>query len=137
VIIEDIFPSFLEMAGTKPFKQADGSMDGRSFVPLLKGEKGISKGRAIFWHYPHTYYQTPYSSVRRDRWKLIYHHIDKKFELFNLADDIGEKTNLAKQKPEIVKALAAILGKHLRDCGALMPIDKRTKKPFPYPDQLK
>ena len=39
MIIEDIFPTFLEMAGAKKFKQADGAMDGVSFVPLLKGKK--------------------------------------------------------------------------------------------------
>ena len=136
VIIEDIFPTFLEMAGAKKFKQADGAMDGKSFVPLLKGKSRISKGRPIFWHFPHTYGQTPYSSVRKDDWKLIYHHAQKKTELFNLTEDIGEKKDLSKDKPEKVKELAKILGDHLRESGAMMPIDKRTKKAFPYPDKL-
>lgn len=136
VIIEDIFPTFLEMAGCAEFKQADGAMDGMSFVPLLKGKSGISKGRPIFWHFPHTYGQTPYSSVRRDDWKLIYHHAQKKIELFNLKEDISETKDLAKKKSGKVEELAKILGDFLRQSGALMPIDKRTKKEFPYPDQV-
>ncbi|MCP4375367.1 MAG: DUF4976 domain-containing protein [bacterium] len=111
-------------------------MDGVSFVPLLKGKSGISKGRPIFWHFPHNYGQTPYSSVRKDDWKLICHHARKKIELFNLTADISEKKDLAKTKPEKVKELAKILSDHLRESGALMPIDKRTKKEFPYPDEV-
>ncbi|MCF7957226.1 MAG: sulfatase [Phycisphaerae bacterium] len=136
VIIEDIFPTFLEMAGCRAFKQADGAMDGISFVPLLKGKSGLSKDRPIFWHFPHTYGQTPYSSVRKNDWKLIYHHAQKKIELFNLADDISETQDLSKTKPRKVEVLAKILSDFLRQSGALMPIDKRTKKAFPYPDQV-
>ncbi len=136
VIIEDIFPTFLEMADAKPFKQANGAMDGMSFVPLLKGKSGISKGRPIFWHYPHGIpRQAPYSSVRKDDWKLIYLH-DQRMELYNLIEDIGEKNNLAAANPEKVKALAKILGDHLRETGALMSIDKKTTKAVPYPDDV-
>jgi arylsulfatase A-like enzyme len=136
VIIEDIFPTFLEMAGAKPYTQADGAMDGMSFVPLLKGKSGISKGRPIFGHFPHNFFQTPFSSVRRDDWKLIYHHAEKKMELFNLPEDIGETKDLAREMPEKVKELAKILGNHLRETGALMPIVKKTKKTVLYPDNV-
>jgi arylsulfatase A-like enzyme len=54
VIIEDIFPTFLELAGVQEYQQNTGTTDGKSFAPLLKGNKGFSNGRAIFWHYPHT-----------------------------------------------------------------------------------
>lgn len=136
VIIEDIFPTFLEMAGCAKFKQADGVMDGKSFIPLLKGKSGISKGRPIFWHFPHTYGQTPYSSVRQDDWKLIYHHAQQELELLNLKEDISETQDLARKKPGKVAELAKVLGDFLRQSGALMPIDKRTNKEFPYPDKV-
>lgn len=136
VIIEDIFPTFLEMAGVKKYTQKGGKIDGKSFVPLLKGERGTSKGRAIFWHFPNTYLQTPYSTVRKDDWKLIYYHDKRKFELFNLADDIGETKNLASANPEKRQAMAKLLGAHLRESGALMITDKRTNKLVEFPDKL-
>ncbi len=137
VMIEDIFPTFLEMASANlnKIKAAYGPIDGVSFVPLLKGKIGISKGRPIFWHYPHGHpRQPPYSSVRRDDWKLLYIHGQQEMELYNLIEDIGETKNLAGAYPERVKALAKILGDHLRETGALMSIDKKTTKPVPYPD---
>ncbi len=57
-------------------------------------------------------------------------------ELYNLIEDIGEKKNLASANPEKVRALAKILGDHLRETGALMSIDKTTKKAVPYPDDV-
>ena len=59
LIIEDIFPSFLEMAGIKEYEQIGGIIDGKSFVPLLKGENPKTEQRPIFWHYPNTYDQPP------------------------------------------------------------------------------
>jgi len=135
IIIEDIFPTFLEMAGVREYEQIGGVIDGRSFVRLLEGKKGLSKGRAVFWHYPHTYDQPGYSSVRQDEWKLIYYHASRKLELFNLEEDIGEKNDLAdneQKKQELVK----VLSDFLRKAGGQMPIDKTTGKPVEYPDKL-
>jgi arylsulfatase A-like enzyme len=135
VIIEDIFPSFLEMAGITDDAAAAGRIDGRSFVPLLNGVQGISKGRSIFWHFPHTYDQPAYSSVRRDDWKLIYFHANRRLELYNLKRDIGETMNLADQEPETLAELIQILSDFLRESAALMPIDKKTDSPVEYPDE--
>jgi len=135
IIIEDIFPTFLEMAGVREYEQIGGVIDGRSFINLLEGKKGLSKGRAIFWHFPHTYDQPAYSSVRQDEWKLIYHHASRKLELFNLKDDISEKNDLTdnqQKKRELVK----VLSDFLREAGGQMPIDKTTGKPVEYPDEL-
>ena len=136
VIIEDIFPTFLEMAGVSEVRQVGGTIDGVSFVPLLKQTSGYPEDRAIFWHFPHTYDQPPYSSVRQGDWKLIYHHADRKLELFNLKDDISEQNDLAGVRPEKTGELAGILAKHLRETRAPMPIDKATGKPVEYPDEL-
>jgi len=137
VIIEDVFPTFLEMARVKAYRQYGGKVDGKSFAPLLKGKSGLSKGRAIFWHSPHYYRkQTPFSAVRQNDWKLIYHHSGGRLELYNVIEDISEKRNLGQKHPEKVKALAKILSAHLREAGAQMPIVKTTGKPAPYPDQM-
>jgi arylsulfatase A-like enzyme len=136
LIIEDIFPTLLEMAGIVDYEESTGKIDGISFVPLLKGHNGISKGRAIFWHFPHTYDQPAYSSVRQDEWKLIYHHATRRLELFNLDNDIGETLDLADKNPNRTRELTVVLSEFLRDSGALMPVDMRTGTLVEYPDEL-
>jgi arylsulfatase A-like enzyme len=136
VIIEDIFPTFLEMAGVNSYQQLGGIVDGKSFVTLLKQEPGYPKDRPIFWHFPHTYDQPPSSSMRQGDWKLIYQHVSRDLELYNLIDDIGEKNNLATTHPNRTQKMAKILSDHLRETGAQMPIDKETGKKVPYPADL-
>ncbi len=131
VIIEDIFPTFLEMAGLR--KEARKSTDGISFVPLLNGKGKFPGDRPIYWHYPNTYDQPPYSSVRKGDWKLIYHHTDRRLELFNLSNDLGEKNNLLPLQWGVAQELASTLTDYLREVDAQMPSDKVLGKPVEYP----
>jgi arylsulfatase A-like enzyme len=71
--------------------------------------------------------------VRKGDWKLIYYHSDRRYELFNLRQDIGETTNLADQQPERVRVYAAMLGSFLENVDAQMPADKQTGWPVPFP----
>lgn len=130
LIIEDIYPSFLEMAGVT--EEIDAEVDGQSFVPLLRGKKGSTE-RPLFWHYPNTYDQPPYSMVRKGDWKLIYHHVDQSLELFNITEDISEENNMIKENPIKASELVDLLTKHLKETKAQMPIIKATGKPVPYP----
>ena len=134
LIIEDIFPTFLEMA--KLSKEAERSVDGISFKPLLTGEGDYPVDRPIYWHFPNTYDQPPYSAVRKGDWKLIYHHIDRKLELFNLKSDIGETTDLAQENSEKKAELVHLLSNYLAMVKAQMPIDKSINKPVEYPNQI-
>lgn len=134
LIIEDIFPTFLEMAGVKDYQQIGGKIDGVSFVPLLKRTPGYPKDRSLFWHFPHNYSTgKPHSVIRKGDWKLIYFHADLHYELYNLRDDIGESSNLADKRNDIVKRLAKELAMFLADANAVMPINKTTGKPVPLP----
>ncbi len=138
VIIEDIFPTFLEMAGVQNASQIGGQIDGESFVPLLNGEiASLDYERPIFWHFPNTYDQPPYSSVRSGDWKLIYQHTTQTLELYNLANDLSETKNLAESQPEKTRTLAQILSEHLRETKAGMTIKRSTEQPVPYPDEVK
>ena len=101
------------------------------------------------------------SSVRSGDWKLVYrmHNIMQMefiakgsqkayaasrteavdcgvFELYNLAEDIGERNNLAAAEPEKVAALARRLGEKLRDWDANMPVIRATGALVPFPDEL-
>jgi len=136
VVIEDIFPTFLEIAGVGEENYSDQMVDGKSFVPLLKSNQTEGwQDRPIFWHYPHTYDQFPYSSVRKGLWKLIYYHTDETFDLYNLEEDISESTDLSVQNPEIVEELADILTDHLKDTDADMPLHKVSGQKVRYPSE--
>ena len=115
----DFYPTMLEIAGLP--KMAGQCCDGKSFVPVLKGED-VSRG-PIYWHYPHYGNQggTPGSAVRDGEWKLIRFYEDKPVELYNLHDDIGESTNLAEKRPDIVKRLNTKLDNWLQDVDAKYP----------------
>ncbi len=139
VIIEDFFPTVMEMAGLEEACRRLPRLDGVSFVPLLKQTAGYPAGRTLIWHQPN--YPPDYtgpgmgaaSTIRQGDWKLIYYHADRRYELFNLADDIGEQHNLADERPEIRLHLANALRKQLIRFGAQMPIEKKSGRPVELP----
>ncbi|MFC1739471.1 sulfatase-like hydrolase/transferase [Planctomycetota bacterium] len=133
MIVEDIFPTFLEMAGVKDYDQIGGKIDGISFVPLLKQKKGYPKDRPLFWHFPHNYVVEPFSVIRKGDWKLIYFYTDEHFELYNIKDDIGESNNLVDRNKDTLRSLADELRLFLIEANADMPIIKSTEKPVPLP----
>ncbi len=142
VIIEDFFPTILELAGVEDFTQIGGVLDGRSFVPLLRGEHDTARDeRALFWHYPNHWGGTgpgiaPSSTIRHGDWKLIYYYADRHYELFNLADDLGEYHNLADERPEVRKRLARELGQYLESVDAQVPVDKQSGQDVPLPGSV-
>ena len=136
VIIEDIFPTFLEIAGVTRYEQIGGKIDGVSFVPLLKGDADYHQNRPVYWHFPNTYDQPPYSSVRVGDWKLIYHHVTRKLELFNLKQDLSESNDLSRREQGKTRELAETLSDFLRETKAGMTVDIATNKPVEYPDEV-
>jgi len=120
VISTDFYPTLLQLAGLDLKPQQH--LDGVSFLPLLKGETA-SRGKPLFWHYPHYANQggPPCGTIRDGDWKLIEWYEDGALELYNIAQDIGEKNNLAAQQPDKVKELHAKLIDWRKEVGALMP----------------
>ena len=53
--------------------------------------------------------QRPETTVRSDQWKLHYTYEDQAWELYDLVADIGETTNLAAQRPDVVERLGGEL----------------------------
>lgn len=138
LIIEDFFPSILELAGIADY-QTIQHVDGISFVPMLKQEETTATGRALFWHYPNNWGPTgpgigASSTIRKGDWKLIYYHENQNFELFNLTEDIGETTNLVEKEPRKLVEMAGLLADYLRKAEAQMPVHKETGEPVKYPD---
>lgn len=143
VIIYDWFPTLLNAANGKP----PDAIDGLDLAPLLRGESSAAFDRPLVWHFPNLWGGLdhpgpregpglgPSSTIRRGDWKLIYYHIDRRFELFNLAEDLSEKNNLAAAEPQRLRDLAGELSGILRRHRSPMPIVKATGQPAPLPDE--
>lgn len=115
----DFYPTMLELAGLS--QRPEQHVDGVSLVPVLKG--GTLAPRDLYWHYPHYGNQggEPSSIIRSGDWKLIVYHEDKRLELYNLADDVGEQNDLAAQHPEKTADLKKNLDQWLKETGAVFP----------------
>ncbi len=115
----DFYPTLLEAAGIEPIPSQH--VDGKSFLPLFKSEP--FERDPLFWHYPHYANQgdTPGCSIRDGDWKLIHFFEDDHLELYNLANDLSETTNLAKTEPEKTRELKQKLDHWKISVGALIP----------------
>ncbi|MEM7577515.1 MAG: sulfatase/phosphatase domain-containing protein [Planctomycetota bacterium] len=102
-----LFPTLLELTGVDAMPEQH--VDGRSFAPALRGEP-FERG-PIFWYYPNNSNQggTPSRSVRDGMWKPIEFFEDARLELYDLAEDLGEKRDLAHREPEKTAKLHAAL----------------------------
>jgi arylsulfatase A-like enzyme len=120
VISPDYYPTLLELAGAQP--RPEQHRDGRSIVPALAGEP--SRRGPIFWHYPHYGNQggAPGGAIRSGEWKLIEWYEDGKLELFRLADDPGERRNLAREHPARTAEMQAALREWRAGAGGVMPV---------------
>lgn len=140
LIIEDFYPTILELAGIKHYKTVQ-KVDGLSFVPLLNTTGDPSKGRNFYWNFPNLWGNTgpgigPTATIRKGDWKLVYYYDSGKKELFNIKEDIGEEYNRKGQHPKLAKRLSKELGNYLRKVGAQRPAYKATGKPVPWPDEV-
>jgi len=139
VIIEDFFPTILEMAGLASSKTIQ-QIDGKSFAPVLRNENYTDTARSLIWHYPNKWIQQGgpginyKSAIRQGNWKLVYDMQTGKNELYNLYDDIGEVNDLSGLYPDKTKQLASLLARQLRKWKSPMPVFKDTGKLVPMPD---
>jgi arylsulfatase A-like enzyme len=116
----DIFPTIAKAIQKSYQKKND--IDGENIFQLL-AKPGLYQQRQLFWHYPHYSNQggKPGSAIREGNYKLIYNYEDGSVELYNLANDIAEKNNIAPVRQQLVKQLRMKLFKWLRETGALVP----------------
>jgi len=136
----DWYPTFLELAGLTP--PAGHLLDGESLLPLVRDPEASLQERPLFWHFPcytqastplGTWRSRPCSVIRRGDWKLHYYYEDGRYELYNLAEDIGEVTNLAESQPAILQSLAARLRSWIVDTEAALPTIRATGRTAELP----
>ena len=119
LISTDFFPTILDAAALPALPKQH--KDGASFTSLLKDPTAkLNATRALYWDYPHWGNQgsIPGAAIREGGWKLIAFDYKKGTELYNLAEDPGEKTNLAGKNADRVKAMRANLDEVRSSTGA-------------------
>jgi arylsulfatase A-like enzyme len=124
----DFAPTFLDMAGVK----VPADMQGRSFLPLLRGTAPADWRKSIYYHYyeyPAVHMVQRHYGVRTDRYKLIHYYITGEWELFDLQKDPGERKSVYGDPAysDVVKELKAEL-KRLRK---LYRVDEFKEPPVP------
>lgn len=140
VIIEDFYPTILEMAGVKKYKTHQ-VVDGVSFADVLKHPEK-RKDRVLIWHFPNLWGESQnleegygaYSAILKGDYHLIYTWETCQLRLYNVKEDIGEQHDLAQAMPDKVKELADELSDYLRERDAQRPSLKATGEMIPFPD---
>ncbi len=122
VVSTDFYPTLLDLAGL-PLEPKQ-HLDGISLKPLLDRSKNKLKREALFFHYPHYHHinsMGPSGAVRMGDYKLVIRYEDSSTELYNLAKDRGELTNLASQSSGLVNRMKKKFDQWISQTGSLMP----------------
>jgi arylsulfatase A-like enzyme len=106
----DFAETFLELAG-QPIPPA---MQGRSLVPLLRGETPADWRKSHYYHYyeyPVPHRVRPHDGVRTDHHKLIHFYQTDEWELFDLEKDPRELHSVAEDRSysRVLTELKAVL----------------------------
>jgi arylsulfatase A-like enzyme len=120
LVLTDLMPTLLEAAGIDPSTTV-GPLDGESIAPVLRGE--TLPERTLYWHFPNYTNQggRPAGAIRQGPWKLIEHFENGEVELYNLAQDVSETTNLAPMEQQRAEQLRQKLAMWRTRVGAQMP----------------
>ncbi|MDF1859811.1 MAG: sulfatase [Verrucomicrobiales bacterium] len=93
----DLFPTLMEIANAG---KGNSNVDGLDLSPLLFDERSLPE-RSLFWR------SRSQRAIRGGPWKLCL--TGNRVELFHLGRDPSEKQNLAREHPERVQDLTAVL----------------------------
>ena len=118
VVSMDFFTTILTLAGI-PHKKNDGE----NLAPVLTDEKELQRNE-LFWHFPHYHGSgwKPGSAIRKKNWKLVVHYEENQTELFNLADDPGEITDVSAGNRQKVVELKKLLEEKLSATNGRLPV---------------
>ncbi|MDG2129557.1 MAG: sulfatase [Fuerstiella sp.] len=125
--VQDMFPTITDIVGTE--SATNHKVDGFSLKKLLTGTEDSSREEKFLMHYPHAPHRSNYfSSYRNGDWKIIYHYFPSKvsdgshYQLYNLARDPFESTNLASEKPDRLSSMMRELTASLEQHDAQYPV---------------
>jgi arylsulfatase A-like enzyme len=125
----DILPTIANLAGAK---QPERKIDGKDIWPLIMAEKDAKSPHEAFFYYRREVLE----AVRSGRWKLHFPHdyrtvaeagkggkagkVEKRrtgLELYDLSNDIGERTDVSAEYPHVVQRLTAMAERIRKELG--------------------
>jgi arylsulfatase A-like enzyme len=80
---------------------------------------------ALFFHYPHYHHintMGPSGAVRMGDYKLVERYETGSTELYNLREDVGERRDLAGEKPALTARMTRMLHDWREASGSAMPV---------------
>lgn len=119
--IVDFAPTWCRLTGATMGVDYQG--DGVDMTAALLGQPFERKG-PMFWHHPSGAARSPHLAVRDGDWKLLMNPDGSRVELYDLADDLGEQTNVAPRQPQVADRLR----KQLQAWYATLPIRQQSPK---------
>ena len=110
----DLLPTLAGLAGTGA--PQDRIIDGGDIAPLLRAEAGARSPTEAFYYY----WKNDLHAVRVGQWKLFVrqtHDSTPVQELYDLAADVGETTNVYDKHPQVVAELTQHVERAHADLG--------------------
>jgi len=95
-----------DLAGAAP----PAKTDGLSILPTLLGQTQTPRP-FLYWEF----FSPCQQAVRVGDWKALRRGTEDPMQLYDLAKDLGETTNVASQHPDVVKKMAAIMAREHTD----------------------
>ncbi|MCH2107474.1 MAG: arylsulfatase, partial [Planctomycetes bacterium] len=129
----DLFPTFLDACEVEA--PVELSLDGRSLLPLLRGEESSPRGpRGVQWNRGDGPIKGQNAFVRDGRWKLVNFANAQpreeappwKPELYDLSQDPYEQVNVSEANAAVVQRMSAIYDEWFEDVGAVFPEENET-----------
>ena len=123
VVGYDLLPTIIDLVNPKFTPKQD--VDGGSFKDILlsNGNGVINRPyNGLIFHVPYENkiaLNRAHSSIIRDNYKLIKYRDDNEINLFDLNEDIFEKTDISKLKPKISSSLETSLDNYLTNVNSL------------------
>ena len=116
----DLFPTIASLAGLKSLPTG---IEGGSLLPILKsGGTGVVKRsrEGLFFHFPHYDFDNggPASAIVLGNWKLIKFYETGSVQLYDIAKDPSERTDVALAQPEKRADLEKRLTDYLKEINA-------------------
>ena len=125
VVGYDLLSTFADLAGSAE-KQPKGIEGGSVKPALLNGGRGVVRRPRVGLHFC----RRLDSVLIRDGHKLRRTHRTGEIELYDLAEDLSETTNLVAAKPRLAKRMQAGLEDWIKEIDATTPspLDRRAKR---------
>ncbi|HLX61547.1 MAG TPA: arylsulfatase [Planctomycetota bacterium] len=114
----DVLPTMAEFTGQK----IPGGIDGVSVLPALLGKSAVEHP-PLYWEFHERGFS---QAVRMGDWKAVKPGLQKPWELYDLAKDVGEEHDVAEQHKEIIAKVEEFV-KSARVDSELFPIVPKPK----------